>query len=609
MKVKRVIRSSVLAAVSLGVVSWVGGGRLPDAHAGALTQKHRDPTYKFSFSYFDDWSPLPTQPDETDVVAAYVQEGSDARGTTPVQLVVFRLGPDESPTTSTDGPAKDPRERRGPPRPGGVFDLWKERVQRWAQMPLPLVADGKAIKSKDDVPGRLWMHDTKPVDPKERGATSYFHAFASWKKPDGPVEYGMWFSSAASQRKKFEPLLRQLVASFTWFDAKAKDVQAIDALTGVNITPARRKAIERGMVKGWAVAVSPKKSYVVVYNTKGKRNDALAKIISERIEVIREQLYERIFPAAKPFDDVSIVRVCGDRGEYVAYGGPGGSAGYWSPSSEELVFYDASPATKVDDDTISVLYHEAFHQYIYYSSGRVSPHSWFDEGHGDYFAGARFSNGKFTIRPFSWRVGTIKNALNAGPSPKDAKGEWDRKRRGYTPLPDFTSFSQGEYYSYPGVSYAQGWSLVYFLREIVPTKPAWNAKWGKILDTYFTTLRGSIPPPKKPTAAPDAPKKDPAEEPTEPSAPTPDPSAPSAGPTDAPKPDEPDPSGAKPPADDAKPPSDDAKPEDAQGFVPPPSYGEDGGDREKALETAFKDVDWKELEAAWRSSMGSVGGR
>jgi hypothetical protein len=543
MNLARAARSTVLALAALGVATWVGGGRLPDAVAGTLSQKHRDAAHKFSFSYFDDWIPVPQRPGETDVVAAYVQSGAEARGTMPVRLTMLRTGPDDAVTTPSEGPPpKDPRGGPEKKRPDDVFGLWKERLQDWGQKPVPILAAAKPIESRDDVPGRLWVHVTSPVEGRGWGG-ELFHLFASWRKPDGTVEYGMWITCASSQRKKLEPLLRQVVSSFTWFDAKAKDVKTIEALSGVNITPARRRSIERGLVKGWGVVVSPKRNYVVIYNTKGRRNDALARLIAERVEMIREQIYERNFPPAKPFDDVAIVRVCGDRAEYHAYGGPGGSAGYWSPGTEELVFYDASPATKVDDDTIAVLYHEAFHQYIYYSAGRVAPHSWFDEGHGDYYAGAKLSGGKFTIRPFSWRVGTIKGAINAGPSPRDEQGRWDRRREGYTPLPDFTAFSQRDYYSYPGVSYAQGWSLVYFLREIVPTKPAWNAKWGKILDTYFTTLRGSIPPPKKPTPAPDPAKKGPDGKAPEPAAPS---TAPSTTPSPAP-------AAPAPPADPAVP--------------------------------------------------------
>ena len=59
------------------------------------------------------------------------------------------------------------------------------------------------------------------------------------------------------------------------------------------------------------------------------------------------------------------------------------------------------------ETTLAVLYHEAFHQYIYYSVGKVAPHSWFNEGHGDYYAGARYADKKFTIRPFAWRVPAV----------------------------------------------------------------------------------------------------------------------------------------------------------------------------------------------------------
>ena len=84
------------------------------------------------------------------------------------------------------------------------------------------------------------------------------------------------------------------------------------------------------MVKGWAVMVSPKKNYVIIYNTKNNKNHLLARVIAKRIEMIREQIYEVQFPPAKPITTVCIVRVCADAKEYRAYGGPGGSAGYWS---------------------------------------------------------------------------------------------------------------------------------------------------------------------------------------------------------------------------------------------------------------------------------------
>ena len=93
--------------------------------------------------------------------------------------------------------------------------------------------------------------------------------------------------------------------------------------------------------------------------------------------------------------------ICKDRDEYFKYGGPRGSAGYWNNKSEELVLYDGTKREKGEKtdklDTFIVLYHEAFHQYIHYSAGELAPHSWYNEGMGDYYAGGKFKFGKLQI--------------------------------------------------------------------------------------------------------------------------------------------------------------------------------------------------------------------
>ena len=48
-------------------------------------------------------------------------------------------------------------------------------------------------------------------------------------------------------------------------------------------------------------------------------------------------------------------------------------------------------------------------------------------------------------------------------------------------------FTQGEYYAYPNVSYAQGWSLIYFLREIVPGEQEVRARSGATSSTSTST--------------------------------------------------------------------------------------------------------------------------
>jgi len=356
-------------------------------------------------------------------------------------------------------------------------------------------------------------------------------------------------------------------------------------------------------VKGWGVEVSPKKNYVIIYNTKSNKNLRLANTIAERIESIREQIYEVQFKPAEPIKAVSIVRICGDRNEYHKYGGPPGSAGYWNSWAEELVFYDASPAKEADDDTLAVLYHEAFHQYIYYSVGNVAPHSWFNEGHGDYYAGSRYKSHKWKVGPFDWRVGTVKNAIREGPRTftvkKDEQSGKEVKLfasdKGYTPIKDLVAFSQGDYYSYPGVSYAQGWSLIYFLREEVPKNKKYAEKWGKILDTYFNALkrevnkegrlrRGGFGDPEKPDRPDDGPA-----EPEDPDAPA-DPT----DPTDPGSPDDPDAGGDEPPAD--------------PGFQPLQQGEASESSLEIALREAFTGVDFDEFETAWKEFTLKVSG-
>jgi hypothetical protein len=175
----------------------------------------------------------------------------------------------------------------------------------------------------------------------------------------------------------------------------------------------------------------------------------------------------------------SVVRVLTDQDAYYSYGGPGGSAGYWTWVQQELVIYD-DQAGGGRNDTWIVLNHEAFHQYIFYLYGNISPHSWYNEGTGDYYSGYKWYGGRFEQAKNVWRVDTVRELI--------------RDNR-FVPLTDLVRFTQQEYYGQNkygaggGQNYAQGWSFIYFLRT-GKKKGAkdWNADWDKILDTYFKTL-------------------------------------------------------------------------------------------------------------------------
>lgn len=225
-------------------------------------------------------------------------------------------------------------------------------------------------------------------------------------------------------------------------------------------------------VKGWKAEDT--ENYLIVFSTTDK---ALIRVLKRELEAIR-RAYEEIFPPDQPVDEVSVLRVCKDQAEYFAYGGPAGSGGYWSPVAEELVFYDYQDEGQKRGsgkaNSRIVLYHEAFHQYVHYAAGDLAPHSWFNEGTGDYFSGARFDRaGKVSaIGPNPWRVEAIQYFV-------------DNDR--HLSLRDLFHAAKSKYYANAQVAYAQGWSLVYFLRtsRVVAKRP----DWAKIHPTYYTALK------------------------------------------------------------------------------------------------------------------------
>lgn len=234
-----------------------------------------------------------------------------------------------------------------------------------------------------------------------------------------------------------------------------------------------RVDVRSKLVRGWSAEDT--KNYILIFDTKDR---PLIRLIASELEAMRGE-YERLFPPAAPVKAVSAVRVCKDRAEYHQYGGPPGSGGYWNSEAQELVFYDyenvKGKANTGKANSRIVLYHEAFHQFIHYSCGELSPHSWFNEGTGDYFSGAVISGGKVNrIGVNPWRIETIQRAVR-----ENNEVDWAKIIR----------YSQREYYTNPGLCYAQGWSMIYFLRHSKAVEK--NAQWKKILPVYFDTLKQS----------------------------------------------------------------------------------------------------------------------
>ncbi|MDF1837746.1 MAG: hypothetical protein P1V35_07760 [Planctomycetota bacterium] len=232
---------------------------------------------------------------------------------------------------------------------------------------------------------------------------------------------------------------------------------------------------------GWRAVATPSKRYII--KTDSDDDDFIDKAIA-RLEKSRD-LYERDFPPAKKIEHVSIVRVCSTEEVFHSYGNTGGGVGGWfSPATTELVLYDGKNRDR--NATYAVMSHEAFHQYCHFLFQESEAHRWFDEGHGDYYGGAKMGRSKqapMKITPKMpagfGRLGIIREMVQTAT---------------YAPLEDHLNYSHREWQTQGPTNvscYAQSWSIVYMLRQgalgNVPSK-VWEKEYKDIIPNYIRVL-------------------------------------------------------------------------------------------------------------------------
>ena len=231
---------------------------------------------------------------------------------------------------------------------------------------------------------------------------------------------------------------------------------------------------------GWKLAES--EHFFLLTDVHG---GALLGELLQRLEAI-QAVFEADFPSGqarlspqRKRTPKAVVRVFRQPKAYFAHGGPPESAGFWSPASGELSLL-AQKGNRGLQQTWATLNHEAFHQYIYFHFGGLTPHTWYGEGFGDYYGSYRFVNGRYQ-RPMSpFEHSELDQALLAG---------------NYADLKAFIYWTKGEYYGNnelglsPSLAYAQGCSLIHFLRsgeELFPE--GWQSAWDQILPRYQETF-------------------------------------------------------------------------------------------------------------------------
>jgi len=416
-------------------------------------KKFEDEKFGYSVKPVPKWVPVPVDPTDRQTAAKWASPRAERRYPGRMLVHVFEK---KSKKPSTPKDITDVRSFLT--RSLESWLKWELRESKGLKpKPLKIADPEHRIQS-----ARYYELVTDREDTARRPEdTGFYTLIAVYSTADR--DYVIELYCGAINKRKYSRRFMRVLHSFRLLDAPEpkQNIQPTSAqLTPRELARQRaRKDAER--VPGWWYLESD--NYFIVTNVP-KKKKARITALRRHLEAIRK-VYEADFPPHKPIEAVSIVRVCKDRNTYMNYGGSPGSAGYWYAMAKELVLYNRGEK----DFVRTVLFHEAFHQYIHYACGEIRLHTWYNEGTAEYYAGAEVVGDRADIGPNRWRLDTIKGHMRAGT---------------YVPLQKLIRYTQAEYYKSADLCYAEGWSLVYFLKKgVAPDHP-----WSRIHPTYYRVL-------------------------------------------------------------------------------------------------------------------------
>ncbi|MEZ5979072.1 MAG: hypothetical protein R3F34_12725 [Planctomycetota bacterium] len=451
------LRTAVLAtALAVGVLG-------SDALAQGGYKKQKLEQLGVELPVPNHYEALPTEPTEEWIANQWVLKASKMRKAEKdhdnpfpqpepfrptLQLVWIDYVADPAPKTGEDAPPPppqpdDPRIRiivNGNKKPTNSLERYLENEQRgyWELGP------AEEQKPLDDT-HTCKIYELRPGKYNDTGLRGWAYEIKSTKNTVAFIGF-----CEEPEWKDHTKIWEEMASEVEFFEPDGKDVQKLRDFYERRpkfVDPEYRIQIRQNLVRGWKAEDT--ENYIFIFDTKDEK---LLRKLMKDIEAIREE-YIALFPPAGPLTAVSTVRICKSLDEYHQYGGPEGSGGYWNSQAKELVFFDYEDEKgegrgSGTANTLIVLYHEAFHQYIFYSVGELAPHSWYNEGTGDYFSGAKITGGKFKgIDVNPWRIEYIQEQLRNGV---------------YIPWKQISRYEQAEYYNPAkvGLCYAQGWSMI-----------------------------------------------------------------------------------------------------------------------------------------------------
>lgn len=203
------------------------------------------------------------------------------------------------------------------------------------------------------------------------------------------------------------------------------------------------------------------------------------------LRALLESEFDPPLPSAapRPTEVPSVISFHHDLDSFRAAGGGAGSVGDWNRVDQQILLPDTGDGegrVQAWRALQSLVVAEFFDRRL--DVLRSAP--WFLYGQQDYFAGFELKHKKWVAKPHPIKLQLARELL---------------KRRQHVPLEAFFALKIEEYNgnSRFGLSatdcWAQGWSLVWFLRQGSKSKD-WNPRWGEILPRYLKALRTSRDP-------------------------------------------------------------------------------------------------------------------
>lgn len=232
----------------------------------------------------------------------------------------------------------------------------------------------------------------------------------------------------------------------------------------------------RNMQDWWFVET---KHYVILSDLR-KGGQTLVNHLQSNMEYLWAG-YAQLVPSPSPQTFVGVIRVFATPEEYTAYVGPehAWSSGLWAPDRQELIIRPSEwgGTREKSDRLLRVIYHEAFHQYLFHAYNGLETSAWFNEGHASLFENASIRNGRLDVEEDPQRIAVVMDSLRNGP-------------------PDLGALLEMSYAQFYGGTdedrkqrYSLAWAFSYYLRKgaSMERTPYAHQACQKYLDALWTT--------------------------------------------------------------------------------------------------------------------------